>query len=66
MNKSKEVFKWRVQWKCRFKVDFERDTGMNEELKEKILKDLMKSGFPFEAGIARGFANLSIDEGWSN
>lgn len=39
---------------------------MNEELKEKILKDLMKSGFPFEAGIARGFANLSIDEGWSN
>jgi hypothetical protein len=39
---------------------------MDEELKERILKDLMKSGFPFEARIARSFANLSIDENWED
>lgn len=35
-------------------------------LEQKVLKNLLKSGYPFEARIVRRFANLSMDNDWNN
>lgn len=44
----------------------ESTTASTEELESRVLKHLLKSGFPFEARIARCFASLPIEEEWKD
>jgi hypothetical protein len=41
----------------------DQKTQQNDEI-EKVLKFIKKSGYPFEARIARAFANYRVDEDW--
>lgn len=37
-----------------------------DELEQRVLKSLQRSGFPFEARIARAFANLDMDDAYKD